>query len=157
MLVHSVLQAALSEFLGLHKPDLGEKGANCRNAVVLAPCLPSCSPYAVHVLSDSNVFDTIIVDCDHTKHRPGAQTYYGPPPRSRRSPTALYAMADAEKPSEQPLMGSDAAATDGKLPQSQRPGGKKRKVALYVAFVGAGYSVGQTPFLLQPVPASCKG
>lgn len=33
------------------------------------------------------------------------------------------------------------AAGAGRVPQSQRPGGKKRKVALYVAFVGAGYSV----------------
>lgn len=28
-----------------------------------------------------------------------------------------------------------------KLTQSQRAGGKKRKVAVFVAFVGAGYSV----------------
>lgn len=33
------------------------------------------------------------------------------------------------------------ACGDGKLPQSQRPGGKKRMVAVFVAFVGAGYSV----------------
>lgn len=35
-----------------------------------------------------------------------------------------------------------AASDSGKLPQSQRPGGKKRMVAAFVAFVGAGYSVG---------------
>lgn len=28
-----------------------------------------------------------------------------------------------------------------KVPQSQREGGKKRKVAVFIAFVGAGYSV----------------
>ena len=33
------------------------------------------------------------------------------------------------------------AIGSGKLPQSQRPGGKKRMVAAFVAFVGAGYSV----------------
>ena len=33
------------------------------------------------------------------------------------------------------------ACGNGKLPQSQRPGGKKRMVAMFVAFVGAGYSV----------------
>ena len=33
------------------------------------------------------------------------------------------------------------AIGSGKLPQSQRPGGKKRMVAVFVAFVGAGYSV----------------
>lgn len=41
-------------------------------------------------------------------------------------------------------VGSATTAPDtetSKVPQSQRPGGKKRKVALFVAFVGAGYSV----------------
>ena len=36
---------------------------------------------------------------------------------------------------------ADEGTNDPKVPQSQRPGGKKRKVALCVAFVGAGYSV----------------
>ena len=37
--------------------------------------------------------------------------------------------------------GNDVKPVSGKLPQSQRPGGKKRMVAAFVAFVGAGYSV----------------
>ena len=36
---------------------------------------------------------------------------------------------------------NDEKPVSGKLPQSQRPGGKKRMVAAFVAFVGAGYSV----------------
>jgi hypothetical protein len=36
---------------------------------------------------------------------------------------------------------SDALDDEKRVPQSQRPGGKKRKVALFVAFVGVGYSV----------------
>ena len=36
---------------------------------------------------------------------------------------------------------NNEACGNGKLPQSQRPGGKKRMVAVFVAFVGAGYSV----------------
>lgn len=42
--------------------------------------------------------------------------------------------------------GNDAV----RIPQSQRPGGKKRKVALFVAFVGAGYSVSWQPLQRNP-------
>ena len=46
------------------------------------------------------------------------------------------------KPKADAADGAKAASDTGKLPQSQRPGGKKRMVAAFVAFVGAGYSVG---------------
>lgn len=55
-------------------------------------------------------------------------------------------MADAEEAPAGAPAADDAAGSNGKVPQSLRPGGKKRKVALYIAFVGAGYSVSDPPF-----------
>ena len=49
-------------------------------------------------------------------------------------------MADC-KPKADAADAAAIACGDGKVPQSQRPGGKKRMVAVFVAFVGAGYSV----------------
>ena len=65
-------------------------------------------------------------------------------------------MTDAEEDPAAAPLAADPAGTNGKVPQSLRPGGKKRKVALYIAFVGAGYSVRHLPFWLTSTPFTTR-
>ncbi len=77
------------------------------------------------------------------------ETGRGEPDRHKARGTEAAGATDAPQDAPQ-------AASAGRVPQSQRPGGKKRKVALYVAFVGAGYSVSapvNVPLCWMPVTA----